>query len=59
MSNDRHANGRKCEPPRPGFDPIEAALRQMFSEVESEEVPDDFAALIAKFAEQQRRPGAD
>lgn len=31
----------------------------MFSEVEREAVPEDFSALIAKFAEQQRRPEAD
>ena len=30
------------------FDPIEAALRQIFDEVSAEAVPDDFADLVAK-----------
>ncbi|EAQ28039.1 two-component response regulator [Erythrobacter sp. NAP1] len=37
------------------FDPIDAALRQMFNEVEKEEVPDEFCDLIAEFASKQTR----
>lgn len=34
--------------PKLAFDPVEAALRQIFDEVASEEVPDDFADLVAQ-----------
>lgn len=34
-------------PPLP-FDPVEAALRQIFKDVASEDIPPDFADLIAK-----------
>lgn len=30
------------------FDPIEAALRQIFDDVTAEPVPDDFADLVAR-----------
>ncbi|MHA7820074.1 MAG: NepR family anti-sigma factor [Erythrobacter sp.] len=33
------------------FDPVEAALKQMFDDVASEEVPEDFADLIAKLSD--------
>lgn len=33
------------------FDPVEAALKQMFDDVASEEVPADFADLIAKLSD--------
>ena len=32
----------------PAFDPIEAALREIFYGIENEPVPDDFADLVAK-----------
>lgn len=38
--------GRTAEVP--AFDPIEAALREIFDGIESEPVPDDFADLVAK-----------
>ncbi|WP_162627648.1 NepR family anti-sigma factor [Erythrobacter sp. KY5] len=37
------------------FDPIDAALRQMFNEVEDEAVPDEFSDLIAEFARKQNQ----
>lgn len=37
----------------PAFDPIEAALREIFDGIESEPVPDDFAALVAKLGKSQ------
>lgn len=46
---------QRAKPSRPelAFDPVEAALRQMFDEVSAEPVPDDFAALISRL-EQSR-----
>ena len=37
----------KAGPPM-AFDPVEAALRQIFDNVASEDVPADFADLVAK-----------
>lgn len=48
----------RAEPPPQAFDPIDAALRQMFDKMSEEEVPDDFSALVAQFAQQQRERGA-
>jgi hypothetical protein len=59
MSKDRHQPGSPGKPPPTAFDPIEAALRQMFNEVEREDVPDDFSELVAKFAKQQRKSKTD
>lgn len=41
--------------PEVAFDPLEAALRQMFDDVASEKIPDDFADLVAKL-ENAARP---
>lgn len=30
------------------FDPVEAALRQIFDDVAAEDIPDDFADLVAQ-----------
>jgi len=38
------------------FDPVEAALRQIFDNVASEDIPPDFADLIAKLEEGMRLP---
>jgi hypothetical protein len=38
------------------FDPVEAALRQIFDDVASEDIPPDFADLIAKLEEGMRQP---
>lgn len=46
-------SGAKPTPPT-SFDPVEAALRQMFDEVASEDVPDDFAGLVAELAKKAR-----
>jgi hypothetical protein len=59
MSKDSHQPERPSKPPPTAFDPIEAALRQMFNEVEREQVPDDFSQLVAKFAKQQRKSKTD
>jgi len=34
----------------PAFDPIEAALRQLFGGLEDGDIPDDLAALAAQIA---------
>jgi|GEM_PF-7125429 len=34
------------------FDPVEAALRQLFEEMSAEEIPDDFMALVAQLDNQ-------
>jgi hypothetical protein len=52
MMNQRN-NVPKDETPDLAFDPVEAALRQMFDNVAAEDVPEDFAALVAKL---QKRP---
>lgn len=43
-------NPPKAKPSRPpvAFDPVEAALKQIFNDVASEDVPDDFADLVAQ-----------
>ncbi len=53
MTFDKH---RKREAPKPpvAFDPVEAALRQIFDDVAAEEVPSDFADLVAQLTE---KPG--
>lgn len=40
----------KAKPPHPpaAFDPVEAALRQIFDDVASEDIPADFADLVAQ-----------
>ena len=44
----------KDRTPKMAFDPVEAALRQIFDDVASEDVPDDFADLVAKLSQQSR-----
>ncbi len=41
------------------FDPVEAALRQIFDAVAAEEVPEDFAALVAKLKKHPPPPSQD
>jgi hypothetical protein len=48
---------RPINAPPPAFDPIEAALRQMFNDMAQEDVPDEFEQLVAQFARKQS--GAD
>ncbi|MCX9146530.1 NepR family anti-sigma factor [Erythrobacter sp. WG] len=38
----------KREQPAVAFDPVEAALRQIFDDVAAEDIPDDFADLVAQ-----------
>ena len=40
--------GAKETRPELAFDPLEAALRQMFDDVAAEKIPDDFAELVAR-----------
>lgn len=47
MKHDNQPKGAKPKPPV-AFDPVEAALRQIFDDVASEEVPADFADLVAQ-----------
>lgn len=44
---------------QPAFDPIDAALRQLFVTVESEQVPDDFNDLVSRFAQKHERNNGD
>lgn len=45
--------GLKGAPPM-AFDPVEAALRQIFDDVAAEDVPPDFADLVAKLSKHPR-----
>jgi hypothetical protein len=45
--------GAKGTPPM-AFDPVEAALRQIFDDVAAEDVPADFADLVAKLSKHPR-----
>ena len=56
MNNNRDG-ARRAEAPIGSFDPIDSALRQLFDDVSEEEIPDDFTALVAQFAEQQSKRG--
>lgn len=49
----RKQAGGKGENANPGmaFDPVEAALRQIFDDVASEDVPVDFNDLVAKLTD--------
>jgi hypothetical protein len=38
------------------FDPVEAALRQIFDDVASEDIPPDFADLVAKLEQGMCQP---
>lgn len=52
----------KDEPPKAGppmaFDPVEAALRQIFDNVASEDIPADFADLVARLGKDPNQPKA-
>ena len=50
MSDEKREKREKFKTPV-AFDPVEAALKQMFDEVAAEEVPEDFADLIAKLSD--------
>ena len=45
--DDKPPKAKPQQPPA-AFDPVEAALRQIFDTVASEDVPDDFADLVAQ-----------
>lgn len=47
MTQDKQSKSRPLRPPV-AFDPVEAALKQIFNDVASEDVPDDFADLVAQ-----------
>ncbi len=44
----------KAVQPRLAFDPLEAALRQLFDEVAAEEIPDDFMKLVKQLENKSR-----
>ncbi|MGY6551535.1 MAG: NepR family anti-sigma factor [Erythrobacter sp.] len=46
MNNNQPKNKGKSPPM--AFDPVEAALRQVFDDIASEDVPEQFNDLIAK-----------
>lgn len=48
MNNDDKPPATSATAPQLAFDPIEAALRQIFDGVSAEPVPDDFADLVAR-----------
>lgn len=50
MTDEKREKREKMKTPV-AFDPVEAALKQMFDDVASEEVPDDFADLISKLSD--------
>ena len=50
----RQTDAKEPLPPLP-FDLVEAALRQIFTNVASEDIPSDFADLIAKLEEGSRQ----
>lgn len=45
---------RKAVQPGLAFDPLEAALRQLFDEVAAEEIPDDFMKLVKQLESKSR-----
>lgn len=45
---------RKAVQPGLAFDPLEAALRQLFDEVAAEEIPDDFMKLVKQLENKSR-----
>lgn len=45
--NQPKGKSQNADPPM-AFDPVEAALRQIFDNVASEDLPEDFADLVAK-----------
>jgi len=47
MTEKKHPEAKRAQPPV-AFDPVEAALRQIFDDVAAEDVPDDFADLVAQ-----------
>ena len=47
MTEPKQPKSKSAHPPV-AFDPVEAALRQIFNDVAAEEIPDDFAALVAQ-----------
>lgn len=47
MTDDKQPKPKAPQPPV-AFDPVEAALRQIFDDVAAEEIPDDFAELVAQ-----------
>lgn len=47
MTQDKEDKSKPLRPPV-AFDPVEAALKQIFNDVASEDVPDDFADLVAQ-----------
>ncbi len=58
MTDHKHQkDGAKCPPM--AFDPVDAALRQIFDELASEDIPEDFADLVSKLTMDPRTPKAD
>jgi anti-sigma factor RsiW len=51
----RGTSGSVPKPPKLAFDPLEAALRQLFDDVADEPVPDDFLQLIQKLDDTKRK----
>ena len=54
MSDEKREKREKHKTPV-AFDPVEAALKQMFDDVASEDVPEDFAELIAKLSDKPHK----
>jgi Anti-sigma factor NepR len=53
MTDEKKSKATAAQPPV-AFDPVEAALRQIFDDVASEDVPIDFADLVAQLSD---KPG--
>lgn len=58
MTDDQRRKSEKPKPPV-AFDPVEAALKQIFDDVTAESVPADFAALVAKLTEKKSEKKPD
>lgn len=56
MTEHNRGSGKKGKKSPLPFDPVEAALRQIFDDVASEDVPPDFADLVAKLEQRTRQP---
>lgn len=58
MTVDKRRKSEKTNPPV-AFDPVEAALRQIFDQVAAESVPPDFSDLVAQLLEKTSEKKSD
>lgn len=58
MTDPKHQKDGVKSPPM-AFDPVDAALRQIFDDLAAEDIPDDFADLVSKLTKEPRKPKAN